>query len=217
MGYEILIDSIESAQRYWKNEVDYVVIYNNLNVKWLSYLKSKLKNTQIIKADESCLPFSPVGVAWKYYPPRIRINSHELFIDNDLILLKRSKYIDDFLNDDCTLYNEDYGRGFGNLEHLIKKEFPEYKTGINSGLFGFPPDYDISDCILKHANNWNSHFNEQGLTAYLVLKYKKSLKIPMPVIYNHNFNDYELATYGNKYHEFVYEDKNFLDGIDGFH
>jgi hypothetical protein len=50
-----------------------------------------------------------------------------------------------------------------------------------------------------------------------VLKYKKSLKIPMPIIYNYNFNDYELATYGNKYHEFVYEDKIFLDGIDGFH
>jgi hypothetical protein len=116
LGYEILLESIKMAKLHWGDEVDYIVVCNNISKQWQNDLT--LRGIEWMHADPNALPFPARGYGWKYYPPRLRPDGHELFIDNDLIFLKRSKYVDKFLSGDYTLYNEDIGRGFAEFyEH----------------------------------------------------------------------------------------------------
>lgn len=214
-GYETLLESVRLAKIYWGDEVDYIVVCNNIPIEWVHGLNEH--GISWMYADEGSLPFPARGFGWKYYPPRLRPAGHELFIDNDLIFLKRSKHIEKFLSGDYTLYNEDIGRGFAEFEGLIKKEIGWYNLGANGGLFGFPPGYDVRSKLLSVCGSWSNHLTEQGLTAYLTLSYENSVGIPMPLVYNHNFRARELGTYQGRYSNEPYLDDYFMSSLDGFH
>lgn len=124
------------------------------------------------------------GVAWKLYPPRLDISRHELFIDNDLILHERIDQIDDFFASDSTLLLEGLFRNYGRLD----KDVPQgYR--INSGLFGIPPGFDLKVWLDFYGENWEANanpasftFDEQGLIAASLLRYKRFNVIPNDVI-----------------------------------
>ena len=133
----------------------------------------------------------PVGVSWKLYPPRLVIEQHEIFIDNDLIINEKIPEIDQFLqtNDRCLLLEEDtrtYGR--------FSKHVPA-SIYANSGLFGVPPYFDFEKHVKNHiiGKDWekNAHgeyeesgtFDEQGLVA-LILGSQKHILINKKTINN---------------------------------
>lgn len=133
----------------------------------------------------------PVGVAWKLYPPRLRKDSHEIFIDNDLVINDKIPEIDQFLENDnkCLLLEEDtrtYGR--------FTKHVPA-NIYVNSGLFGVPPEFDFGKYVKYYTigKQWEINalgkyaesctFDEQGLVA-LILSNQKHIMISKKTITN---------------------------------
>jgi hypothetical protein len=116
------------------------------------------------------LPIPPIegfSVHWKLYPPRLFDDSHEITIDNDIIFLKRSKKIDLFLNSTCSClaYEGLYGL-YGIYEVICPIK-------INSGIYGFPPNFDFNSKVLSLLNSeWKDYFDEQGLVAKILSKEK---------------------------------------------
>lgn len=138
------------------------------------------KPDSIIKIINQASPLAN-GVAWKLYPPRINIELHEIFIDNDLILEEKIPEIDKFLNNDYTLLLEGSGKNYGRFSRHVPKYYQ-----INSGLFGLPPNFNLQKYINYYGEIWNSHFDEQGLVA-LSLTSKKHIIIPNTTITNCEF------------------------------
>ena len=119
-------------------------------------------------------------------PPRLNINTHEIVIDNDLVLFKRSKYIEDFLNGNHIISTKSAIRSYGNLDRYVGNFL------INTGLLGFPPKFDFEKLlnqkigyILKVNNSkikhCNSHYNEQGLVS-MVFQDLNPIVIPLEEI-----------------------------------
>ena len=119
------------------------------------------------------IPIKPFASnAWKLFPPRLKIDSHELFIDNDLVIYRRVPEIDEFLVSNRPLC---YGT------KSDEKSLPPYgvfENGLsnfrmNSGIFGVWPGYDFESDILFHLKTsritkWGV-FDEQGLVATCLL------------------------------------------------
>jgi hypothetical protein len=110
------------------------------------------------------------GPAWKFYPPRLSPNTHELLIDNDLILYRKTDKIEEFLQtDDVFVLTEAAKRSYTDwAEHYIRTGFE-----INTGIIGLPPYYDLASNLNQavdyfHLKHWSDHFDEQSLVAYLL-------------------------------------------------
>jgi hypothetical protein len=190
-GLECLEMSVKSAQKLY--DADFVICYN-CEKKFIKPLCDKLKITSInqreyIKNTKDC----PIGVAWKLYPPRLRPESHEIFIDNDIIISEQIEEIDKFLSSSShTLLLEAVIRKYGKFEKHVPKGFY-----INSGVFGLPPHFDLEKYIKYFCkdgweeNNKNSSktWDEQGLVATALLNNAKHVIIPKEIIVNceHHF------------------------------
>lgn len=114
----------------------------------------------------------PHGVAWKLYPPRLRPDSHELFIDHDVVLVDRLPQIEVFLSeDDAFLYSESPpdSRNYGRFEGLVKEGFR-----LNSGLFGVPPGFRFDFSLV---GGWEDYFDEQGFVAASLCRKKNLIKV----------------------------------------
>jgi hypothetical protein len=108
------------------------------------------------------------GTMWKVCPPRMRIDTHEVVMDNDIVLLKKFPQIDEWLaTTDKALILEEPIRFYGRYDCL----FPAEEVFLNSGFMGFPPGYDYGTAIYE---NWSKHgrytnlsqADEQGLLMY---------------------------------------------------
>ena len=105
---------------------------------------------------------------WKVCPARLRMESHEIVMDNDVVLLQKFPQIDEFLaSDDRALVLEEPIRFYGRYDALFGPD-PPY---VNSGFMGFPPGYDygssIFDIWIRHGRYENlSQSDEQGLLTY---------------------------------------------------
>jgi len=126
----------------------------------------------------------PMGVAWKLYPPRLVQDRHELLIDNDIIIEKRVKEIDEFFDGDCTLLLEDVTRNYGRFDKHVP---PGHR--INSGIYGMPPGFNLDNFVRFYAGSgWEMNaegeyaasktFDEQGLVAIALLSYPSYVIIP---------------------------------------
>ncbi len=94
--------------------------------------------------------------AWKLYPPRLDINTYELFLDNDLILNSLPK---ELKFDNSIVVSEAYERCYGIYETNLK-------CSINTGFLCLPPGLDFKSELEKHiVNDWQTHCDEQGLVA----------------------------------------------------
>lgn len=172
-GYDCLFQSIINFRKLYDAEI---VVYYNGNQK-LNFCNT---NIQCVDQFKIFGEHTTRGVAWKLYPPRINIERHELFIDNDLIIENKIQEIDDFFNQtDYTLLLEGIARNYGKFENHVPNGYK-----INSGLFGIPPGFNLNKFIQFYGDNWSGHFNEQGLVAMALLSSKKYIIIPNNKITN---------------------------------
>lgn len=114
----------------------------------------------------------PHGVAWKLYPPRLRPETHEIFIDHDVVLTKRLPQIDLFLSRaDAFLYSESPSgaRNYGRFDALVERGFR-----MNSGLFGVPPGFRFDFSLV---GEWRDYFDEQGFVAASLCRKKNLVKV----------------------------------------
>jgi hypothetical protein len=102
---------------------------------------------------------------WKLIPARLRPESHELWIDNDIVITDRIKKIDDWLVGSTGLigtgFNRDYGR--------FAKTMPDVTLAYCAGMFGLPPGFDLETKIVEVVGNRTiTGFDEQGLVVRIV-------------------------------------------------
>lgn len=218
-GNKILFESCRTFSVLYGDIADGVAVFNTcFRPDALARFQDELGKYGVscVAADTGSLPLAPKNTGWKFYPPRLRMQSHEVYIDSDLVLLARGSHINKFFSSNKAFANRGINTSLGsNTLDMIKKNIP--MQPINAGIFGFPPNYDITDAIIEKSNNWDNWFDEQGLTARLVMMTDHYV-IPDPVIFNyHNSEPGILTTYFSKYPEHIYRIKERTDEMEGFH
>ena len=193
-GIEILEESVFRAMKaLGRDTFDWVITFNGLTAQNRSYIEGKIVQGRPIRLVEqtwsSCpIPdssWSPIrvdgkvevdgkkcgGTLWKVCPPRMRIETHEIVMDNDLVLLRKPPAIQEFLESEYhTLVLEEPIRFYGRYDHLF-----DQRDRLNSGLMGYPPGFDFGTEIFK---NWEKHgkfryltqADEQGLLMYTMFQ-----------------------------------------------
>lgn len=189
-GLDILVESIQKTTKaFGHDRFDWMVCYNSLTRQNLDFLKSAIAGLSVALVaqnwvncpiDEDCRTPRRIdgsfewngnkcgGSLWKVCPARARMESHEIVIDNDLIILRRLPQIDEFLKaSDKVLLLEEPIRFYGRYEKLFSTTGPF----LNSGLMGYPPGYDFGTCIKRvweeNGSLQNiSQADEQGLLTY---------------------------------------------------
>lgn len=170
-GFEIFRLSVRKIKRLFGNTADIFICYNGI-------AKEKLQGSGLKLVDQSefanSLPYDPIGVAWKLYPPRLRIDCHEIFIDNDIVLNRIPPEITSYLSNKKSFF---YTEGL----HRCNGRF-DWPKGIkfNSGLFGIPPYFDFSKELLRRMTGescWTGYFDEQGLVGQTIIDQNNVYKI----------------------------------------
>jgi len=168
-GLDCLMESIKSFQRFYPNN-EYYLFFNQIDRKML-YKFEKLD--LIIKDQNDYLnnykitPREGYQVHWKLYPSRVDISKHEISVDNDLIIFKKINEIDLFIkNNDYNLIYQGLNGAYGKFDKLIPKGLR-----INTGIFGFKPNFDIEQEI-NNIKYWRDYFDEQGFISYVLSKSK---------------------------------------------
>lgn len=169
-GHEILSESIRLAKKVYP-EFDIAICYNNLTEDEIKLLpKDGQKFSQ-----EGITPdfnFEDEGSGrvrnffWKLIPSRLRMQSHELWIDNDIVINRRIPGVDRWLASSTGLisrgFNRDYGI-FSNDPELLKQD------PYCAGFFGLPPGFDLTKEISNLCDGKIlCGFDEQGLVAKII-------------------------------------------------
>jgi hypothetical protein len=189
-GLDILAESINRTTRSLGfDNWDWAVCHNGLNSENLEFLQGIIGDRPIYVMSQSWA-VCPVpdhcqtprrrdgsfewngnkcgGTLWKVCPARMRMETHEIIMDNDVVLLKKFPQIDEWLaQTDKILGLEEPVRFYGRYDPLLPPD-PPY---LNSGFMGFPPGYDFGSAIFE---NWVRHgrymnltqADEQGLLTY---------------------------------------------------
>ena len=167
-GKDVLCESVNKFQELYP-EFERWICYNHTSIEDLNLNAFFLKqeNTYFLLSDPNPdEKWEPVGCGWKLVPPRIDINSYELFIDNDVVFTKKIPSINEWLESDLPLISKDIYRIFGNFDHLVRKDLK-----VCAALFGLPPGFDfeqkINQVLGKNPEPLGG-FSEQGLTASIV-------------------------------------------------
>ena len=199
-GLDILAESISRTTRALGiDDWDWVVAYNGLSKDELAFLATAIgdKPIQLFCQNWASCPINDHcqtprrrdgsfewngtkcgGTMWKVCPPRMRMESHEIVMDNDIVLLKKPRQIDEFLESRShSLLLEEPIRFYGRYDCL----FPPDEPCLNSGLMGFPPGFDYGTAV---SMNWDrygrytglSQADEQGLLTY-TLSQTKNVRI----------------------------------------
>lgn len=220
-GLDILAESISrTTKTLGIDNFDWVVCYNGLNREELQFLTKAIGNkpVQLFSQDWASCPVddncqSPRrkdgsfewngnrcgGTMWKVCPARMRMETHEIVMDNDIVLLKKFPQIDEFLSSsDKTLILEEPIRFYGRYDCLFGSE----STYLNSGFMGFPPGYDygaeIYNTWVQYGKYTNiSQADEQGLLMY-ALSRMPSVRIKKEQMVEVLHRDYKTAITGNE-------------------
>lgn len=196
-GLDILIESVrKSTQALGVDNFDWLICYNGFQEEELNRLKKSLTGfpifyfsqnwTECPIEDNQGYPFGADGnfesngnrcggTLWKVCPARMRMETHEIVMDNDIVLLKKFPQIDEFLRENKVLILEEPIYFYGRYAHLL------HDKPLNSGFMGFPPKYDFASEIRKvwKANGSLkriSQADEQGLLM-ATLSAQPSLRI----------------------------------------
>ena len=174
LGYDVLKHSVNLMRRMYEDRVDYIVSYN----RPVQMDKLYELDIELYEQDKDCLPIVAKDVAWKLYPPRLRPESHELHIDNDLVLFNKLPEIEEFFKqEDLFLYSEGMYGLYGNFRNMVPENFI-----LNSGFIGLPPGIDYEYEVLRFLPDyWDDRFDEQGLVATIISR-QKNLKIGLEKI-----------------------------------
>lgn len=187
-GFDVLAESINRTTRaLGVDDWDWVVCHNGINREELQFIQKAI-GTRPIQLLNQCWATCPIsdncqsprrkdgtfewngtrcgGSLWKVCPPRLRMETHEVVMDNDIVLLKKPPQIDEFLKANKALILEEPIRFYGRYDCLFGPD-----AFLNSGLMGFPPDFDYGAMIMsmweKHGRYMNlTQADEQGLLTY---------------------------------------------------
>lgn len=167
-GFDTLALSVRKMKSLY--DFDMVICYNQLGEQQVKRLEKLdvvlLDQTKYIPSDRLRAPRVGYSVEWKLFPPRLRPESHELFVDNDIIFHKPVETIKTWLetSDTALLY-----QGLHGLHGAYSTMVPQgYR--INSGIFGLPPDFDFAGEIKKYGKPFKDYFDEQGLVACVLTR-----------------------------------------------
>lgn len=188
LGFKILKESIISFSKVYP-EFDLVLCHNNLeDFSAISDIDSivDIDFHEQIGTDVPCSLKNPddnteeaTGCGWKLSPPRLRMGSHELWIDNDLVIRQRLYSIDRWLQSETSLISAGVGRCrmYGEFDFFV----PE-GLHLCAGLFGLPPNFDFHNKIKQvslYADQPLGGFNEQGITAAIVTGFRDFITVPL--------------------------------------
>ena len=152
-GLSILRQSIKNVKSLYGSLFDYLVCFNGIE-------PSRLPKGIEIYTQSTDLSLGNInGPTWKLCPPRIRENSHEIIVDNDILFYSRIPEIDIFLEGELGLMGEGMIRQFGIFDNNVKKGIK-----LNSGIVGYPPGFVFDTPNIE----WQTHFDEQGFVASIL-------------------------------------------------
>ncbi len=170
-------------------------IYTNAD---LMICHNQLKKYQIEELEKIGVPLYaqhytnglvPHGVAWKLYPPRLRINAHEIVIDNDILIKHKIPEIGKFFSSNSTLVYEAAKPMYGQIAKFVPKT-----PCVNSGIYGMPPGFDLGkkmNFYLGSINEWSHSckqgrytWDEQGMIAACLLNHPEHLLITLDQVTN---------------------------------
>lgn len=185
-GFKILAESMRLARIIFKSlRPRFMLYYNQIKIEKLERYRDIIPDLEIIAQSWSDLPIPNQhegkcfengqflnskepwgGSLWKLCPPRTTLDSYEIHLDNDLIVMRWVPIFDLFFSGSKTLALEDKIRFFG----VYDKLFEPSVVGFNSGLIGLPPGFDLGK---KVRDIWEengkgqrfSHAEEQALTC----------------------------------------------------
>jgi hypothetical protein len=169
----ILRRSVINFRRFYGDVFDCLLCLNGRDARGLDGLGAEV----ILQKSVAGCP-EPKGVAWKLYPPRIRPDSHELFIDHDVVLVDRIEKLDSFLSRrDAFLYSQAYSLEgcYGSFRNLVPEGFR-----LNSGFFGLPPGFRFD---LSSVREWFDYFDEQGFVASSLCGQDSLIMVPLEDIH----------------------------------
>lgn len=173
LGWEVFSESLRLMPKVYP-EFDFVICHNNLSHEEEEGLKgsgvflhqqrkSELGFSVCWEEGKSVLGKSDVFV-WKLVPPRLRLEAHELWVDNDIVIRNRIPEIDEWLNRDVGLISLGFYPNYGVFENQIS---PNLKSC--AGLFGLPPNFDFSSKIQEYSGGRILQgYDEQGLVTLIV-------------------------------------------------
>jgi hypothetical protein len=137
------------------------------------------------------LGVKPFDTAWKFYPPRLSPEDHEVFLDNDLVIYSGFPEFNDFRSrSDSAIVSSAHRAFFGNFK-------PKIETPINTGFFGIPPGFDFAskiDSIAESISQWSDHCDDQGAFC-IAVEDLRLITIPLNTIWVCNPN-VDFAVYG---------------------
>ena len=197
-GLKCLRMSVKSAIAIYRDRFDYHICHNGIGKARLEYLERfPVQFVQQEKHSSELLIKPRKGnPCWKLYPPRLARDTHEIFIDNDLILYKPLPMIDEFLGkSDMFFISEAIRRSYGSFDRLVKHCY-----NLNTGLMGLPPGYDfgqeINRSIKERRLAWSNHLEEQGLVSHLLCKKNLGVVTLSQVYVCHEELPYNKGTHG---------------------
>jgi hypothetical protein len=178
-GIDVLAESIRVTTRtLGENSWDWAVCYNGLSKDEVDLIRAAIgmrpielvaqnwvdcpveDHVQSPRRSDGSFEWNGTkcgGTLWKVCPPRMRLDAHEIIMDNDVVLLRKFPQIDEWLQSNKTLILEEKIRFYGRYDHL----FAEDEPNLNSGFMGLPPGYDFGFHI---KNTWQEHGSLMGLS-----------------------------------------------------
>ena len=208
IGLECLKTSVICFKKIYNN-IDTIITYNCFPKHFLDKLKqvSEITETPIyeqrLSENKLIIPPKQNHGSWKLCPARLRPQSHEIFIDNDLVIFRKNNRINKFLeNTKYAIITADIDRFYGSLEF----DLPMNLKCCN-GFFGLPPYYDLDAAINQSLNTlsykkWEAYHDEQSMVIHAMHRDFQSnmLQIPIEEISVCALNTFKAATHG---HHFV--------------
>lgn len=179
-GLEILGESIaKTTELLGINTFDWMICYNGLNADQIATIKGYIGSRPITLYEQSWKS-CPIpdefqtpqrkegsfewngnrcgGTLWKVCPARMRMETHEIIMDNDIILQKKLPQIEYFLKvENMALILEEPIRFYGRYDSL----FPDSGPYLNSGFLGLPPGYNYGAELLRV---WEEHGSLKNLS-----------------------------------------------------
>lgn len=196
---------LERSIYLWKkkygSKFEYAICANNEKIL------NKVQNIKDVKFINQIdfiesLPFYPKDTFWKFCPPRLNLDGHEIIIDNDLLMYEKSPTIDWFLSQSkSAISTESHAPMYGCFDKYLKNT--NFK--INTGLLGMPPNFDmgqkLKNLFVIYPYIQSDHCDDQG--CFLMICKKIIKIIPIEEIYvcnpNKNFAIYKKGTCGTHF------------------
>lgn len=183
-GLCVFSHAIKNIIRLYKNNFDFLICSNAINLNCKDEIKKIAQKFNIEIYEQSWFDFplnkntileTPIGRQgsfWKICPPRLRIDSHEIICDNDIIIINPINAIFEFLQKDKILMMKEDA-------FCVGKYFPIFKENenYNSGLYGLPPHYNFNEDLKTTWEKNSRHHNliwrdEQGLVTGTLKKHE---------------------------------------------